>query len=689
MTNAEKSTLPLVGGLTPADLACEAVGNSFLLRIKDSDDSFLISNGVDKWSLQVGDGPEQSMSEWLVAGGFANLSTLSESDWLAGKQQVFRQSLTWDSAYGGFPSAGVVIDQWRDEFVDSSSNAASINLDSASSKTVIWQDIRTSTRWVATETSTVEATAGSRFVPLSLANSQAWFVTLPSGAVTVTRTDPMSGYGGSDGTRQTIIGYYVPDSDGTLRPSTFRVTKYTGVTETVTVDHYAMTNVIDVLSAGDADNKINSYGRDIIQAGGGDDSIVAFGGEWPGFEYANKAHGVFVDGGSGNDRIVGSEDQDYLAGGHGDDVLDGGAGSDVYFYYGADDGWDTISDTAQMPSWMWSYGGEVDEIDFGPSLTLGDLTSSIATMSTGRDELVIRVGADAGVRVALADPLTNEKTNWFGIERIRMGNGSVYSLDDFMALTLHTNSAPILSVALADLLARKGEPFSFTIPGNTFVDPDAGDTLSLGATLANGEALPPWLVFDTSTQSFSGTPADGDVGSIAIKITATDLDGASTSSAFSIDVANTNDAPVVTHVIGNQTANNDVAFSLTLPADTFTDVDAGDSLTLSLTLSDGSALPSWLGFDATTGTLSGTPASGDAGDLTLRITATDQAGATASQVFALNVIPATVAGVRLTGTAGSDTLTGGAGNDTIIGGGGNDTLLGGAGDDRLYGDGND
>ncbi|WP_418903715.1 putative Ig domain-containing protein, partial [Pokkaliibacter plantistimulans] len=36
-------------------------------------------------------------------------------------------------------------------------------------------------------------------------------------------------------------------------------------------------------------------------------------------------------------------------------------------------------------------------------------------------------------------------------------------------------------------------------------------------------------------------------------------------------------------------------------------MDAGDSLTLSATLADGSALPSWLSFDASTGTFSGTP----------------------------------------------------------------------------------
>jgi hypothetical protein len=51
---------------------------------------------------------------------------------------------------------------------------------------------------------------------------------------------------------------------------------------------------------------------------------------------------------------------------------------------------------------------------------------------------------------------------------------------------------------------------------------DVGDTLALTATRADGSALPSWLSFNAATRTFSGTPANGDVGPIEVKLTATD-----------------------------------------------------------------------------------------------------------------------------------------------------------------------
>ena len=46
--------------------------------------------------------------------------------------------------------------------------------------------------------------------------------------------------------------------------------------------------------------------------------------------------------------------------------------------------------------------------------------------------------------------------------------------------------------------------------------------LTYAATLADGSTLPSWLSFDASSRTFSGTPSNGDVGAIDIKVTATD-----------------------------------------------------------------------------------------------------------------------------------------------------------------------
>ncbi|MBL0868907.1 hypothetical protein G5647_21100, partial [Pectobacterium carotovorum] len=159
----------------------------------------------------------------------------------------------------------------------------------------------------------------------------------------------------------------------------------------------------------------------------------------------------------------------------------------------------------------------------------------------------------------------------------------------------------------AQSVAQDGS-LSFTVPAGTFTDPD-GDTLTLSATLADGTALPAWLSFNPATGTFSGTPANGDVGSLTIKVTATDGSSASVSTTFGLTVTNVNDAPVVATPIPAQSVAQDGSLSFTVPAGTFTDPD-GDTLTLSATLADGTALPAWLSFNPATGTFSGTPANG-------------------------------------------------------------------------------
>ena len=120
------------------------------------------------------------------------------------------------------------------------------------------------------------------------------------------------------------------------------------------------------------------------------------------------------------------------------------------------------------------------------------------------------------------------------------------------------NDAPTVANAIADQGATQGSPFTFQFAGNTFNDVDTGDTLNYAATLSNGSPLPSWLGFDAATRTFSGTPANGDVGSIAVKVTATDGGNASVSDIFNITVGNTNDAPVNTVPASALTVNEDV-----------------------------------------------------------------------------------------------------------------------------------
>ncbi|MFJ5367562.1 putative Ig domain-containing protein, partial [Pectobacterium punjabense] len=214
-------------------------------------------------------------------------------------------------------------------------------------------------------------------------------------------------------------------------------------------------------------------------------------------------------------------------------------------------------------------------------------------------------------------------------------NASVHT--DFSLTITNINDAPVVATPIpAQSIAQNGS-LSFTVPSGTFTDPDVGDTLTLSATLADGSPLPSWITFNATTGTFSGTPGSADVGSLSIRVTATDGSNASVHTDFSLTVTNVNDAPVVATPIPAQSVVQDGSLNFTVPAGTFTDPDVGDTLTLSATLANGSALPAWLSFNAATGTFSGTPGNADVGSLSIRVTATDGSNATVHTDFSLTV----------------------------------------------------
>jgi Ca2+-binding RTX toxin-like protein len=261
------------------------------------------------------------------------------------------------------------------------------------------------------------------------------------------------------------------------------------------------------------------------------------------------------------------------------------------------------------------------------------------------------------------------------------------------------NVAPELVQPLPDQGTQEGVAYVFTVPLDAFADANLaqGDVLAYSATLADGNPLPDWLVFDAATQTLSGTPGNPDVGGLNVTVMATDAGGLSASGNFALNVANVNDVPVTVAQIADQMIAQGTPLSLAIPAGMFTDQDIihGDCLAYSATLADGSALPAWLSFDAATGTFSGTAGMGDLGVLPIKVTATDTGGLSASGCFDLtvaNAINGTIYNDTINGTAGldyikaiagNDVVNAGEGNDIIEGGTGSDVLAGGAGDDTF------
>ncbi len=190
---------------------------------------------------------------------------------------------------------------------------------------------------------------------------------------------------------------------------------------------------------------------------------------------------------------------------------------------------------------------------------------------------------------------------------------------------------PDLINPLVDQLADIGLPYTYTFPGGTFIDLD-GESLSYRATMSDGSALPNWLGFYGATQQFLGTPLASNNGQISVKVIAEDPRGGTAESQFNLTVEH---FPKVATALSNQVVDLNKPYSFTVPAQTFTDQDVGDTLTYSATLTDGSPLPSWLSFNPSTRVFSGTPTVSDAGSLSIKVSAIDNAGAQASSSFNL------------------------------------------------------
>jgi len=243
------------------------------------------------------------------------------------------------------------------------------------------------------------------------------------------------------------------------------------------------------------------------------------------------------------------------------------------------------------------YGANDDD---GDELSVGVVTWTVDGVETGNGGTDLPDGVSITAEGMVKVDPTDESFNSLGVGQSReiaasytISDGHGGEVAQTGTITINgTNDAPTVENAIVDKIATEDVAFTFVVPENTFADEDAGDTLTYTATLADGGDLPEWLSFDPSTREFSGTPANGDIGPIEVKVTATD-GSESVSDMFTLTVNNVNDAPTLEHPEADQTAEEYHPFSYEIPADTFDDVDAGDTLTYSATLADGGDLPDW------------------------------------------------------------------------------------------------
>jgi Ca2+-binding RTX toxin-like protein len=377
--------------------------------------------------------------------------------------------------------------------------------------------------------------------------------------------------------------------------------------------------------------------------------------------YAGATLGAYINGGAGNDSLIGDSLADTLIGGIGNDVLNGGAGidtldggegNDVYVYVNDLDPGEQITDS-----------GSAADTDY---IAVRSATPITDAQFTGRNGIE---GLATDVTVGASGDAAAEVT--IGAEAQRTGIRTVYASDDDLVAGTYTadltvyGSGSVTTGAGADAVwlqtanLTPGFPaVSSSTPAQTYAGAvvlnDGDDTLRAGYALGNNanNTLTGGLGNDTLVLGAGILPAPG-------LVTYTNPFGAAFTGFETVRI----EAPT--------SAANAVAYVLTVGT---TNVAANGTLVI-----DGSRLaaPRTIagGADGIVGNADDTTAVAET--LTVSVAA---GGAALTAAQAINV----------TGGGSNDTLSGGIGNDTLSGNGGNDTLIGNAGNDTLNGgEGND
>ncbi|WP_185846241.1 beta strand repeat-containing protein, partial [Staphylococcus epidermidis] len=160
---------------------------------------------------------------------------------------------------------------------------------------------------------------------------------------------------------------------------------------------------------------------------------------------------------------------------------------------------------------------------------------------------------------------------------------------------------------------------------NTEIDPikiEATDN-SGQAVMNKVEGLPNGVTFDETTNTISGTPSE--VGSYTVTVTATDENGNSETTTFTIDVEDTTKPTVEDIADQTQEVNTEIT-----PITIESEDNSGRAVTNKV-----EGLPDGVTFDETTNTISGTPS--EVGSYTVTVTTTDESGNATETTFTINV----------------------------------------------------
>jgi VCBS repeat-containing protein len=168
------------------------------------------------------------------------------------------------------------------------------------------------------------------------------------------------------------------------------------------------------------------------------------------------------------------------------------------------------------------------------------------------------------------------------------------------------------------------------------------DGPALTYTLATGPANGSVTVNANGTYTYNPNPNFTGTDSFTVQVS--DGEFTTTPATVTVTVNPVNDAPIVATLLADQSVAEDTAVNFTIPAGSFTDVD---NATLTYTAS---GVPSWLTFNATTRSFTGTPPANFNGNVNITVSASD-GNTSVSDTFTLTITAANDAPVVATALA--------------------------------------
>ncbi|KAF2769665.1 hypothetical protein EJ03DRAFT_327271 [Teratosphaeria nubilosa] len=195
--------------------------------------------------------------------------------------------------------------------------------------------------------------------------------------------------------------------------------------------------------------------------------------------------------------------------------------------------------------------------------------------------------------------------------RPEIGRTATVALCAVIATTLATPDISFPFNSQVPTVARVGSPYLFQFSDSTF----APDTTNFTYSLSD---QPNWLALNGATRTLSGTPTQGDVGSISFTLSAADDSGAAhmpCTLVVSSDPAPQLEGDIVKELAASANLSNSQppvvtllpseSFKFDFQQSSFVDI-VQRKLYYYATLTDHTPLPSWLSFDSSTLVFSGT-----------------------------------------------------------------------------------